>query len=354
MRGGDIVFLKKALMISIIASFLLIIIPVRSTTTPGVYDPWIDTNDDGMINYEDLYNLAAVYGTSGTAINKTDLLLELEARIADLEARADALEAPGSVTASRIADGAVITTKLADGSVTTAKILDGTITAVDLADGSVITAKIVNGAVTTSKIANGAVTTSKIADGAVVTMKLADGAVTSAKILNGAVTTVDLANDAITEMKIADGAVSTTKIADGAVTSLKLAAGAIPCEIASRTTTDMTDSDAWSTISGMSVSISLPRRSALIIMFSCMAFARSGQTMMIRAMVDSTQASPQEEIQFTAHSSGEQDLARSYAFNFYRYVNAGTYTVRIDWRSSPVGDYVFAHRRSLIVFALPD
>ncbi len=347
-------FLKKALMISIIASALLFTLPARSTITADGYDPWIDTNDDGTINYQDLYNLAAAYGTSGTAINKTDLLLDLEARIADLEARADALEAPGSVTTARIADGAVITIKLADDSVTTAKILDGTITAVDLADGSVITAKIANGAVTTSKIADQAVTTAKLADGAVLTIKLADGAVTSAKILNGAVTTVDLANNAITDVKIADGAVTTTKIADGAVTAVKLAAGAIPCEIASRTASDLTDSDTWSTIEGMSVSISLPRRSQLIIMFSCMAFARSGQNMMVRAMIDSTQASPQEEVQFTAHYAGESDLARSYAFNFYRYVNAGTYTVRIEWRAAPGGDNVYAHRRSLIVFGLPD
>ncbi len=219
--------LKKGLIISTIASVLLIAIPVRSTTTLGVYDPWIDTNDDGIINYQDLYNLAAIYGTSGAPINKTDLLLELEARIASLEGRADALEAPGSVTTERIADGAVITVKLADGSVTSAKILDGTIMAVDLADGSVIGAKIANGAVTTSKIANGAVTTEKIADEAVVTIKLADGSVTSAKILDGTVTSADLATGAVTTAKIANGAVTTAKIADGAVTFSKIAPGAV-------------------------------------------------------------------------------------------------------------------------------
>ncbi|MGD8545516.1 MAG: hypothetical protein PVH12_05010 [Candidatus Bathyarchaeota archaeon] len=347
-------FLKKGLTISIIASVLLLAIPVSSTVTPGVYDPWIDTNNDGIINYQDLYNLAAIYGTLGTPINKTDLILELEARIASLEARADALEAPGSVTTDRIADEAVITTKLADGNVSSAKILDGTITAVDLADGSVITAKIVNGAVTTTKIADEAVTTAKLADGAVVAIKLADGAVTSAKILNGAVTTVDLADGAVNEIKIANGAVTTEKIADGAVTFLKLAADAIPCEIASRTASDSTSNSSWNTIEGMSRTISLSRRSKLIIMFSCMAYARSGESMMIRAMIDSTQASPQQEIQFTGHFTGESDLARSYAFNFYRYVGAGTYSVSIEWRASPGSDLVFAHRRSLIVFALPD
>jgi len=356
--------LKKGLMILIIASVLLLSLPLRSTTTSGVYDPWVDTNDDGIINYQDLYNLAVVYGTSGTPINKTDLLLELQDRIASLEATVAALEAPGSVTTERIVDEAIITAKLADGSVTSAKILDGTITAEDLADGSVITIKIAYGAVTTSKIANGAVTTEKIADeavttnkladAAVVTIKVADGSVTSAKIQNGAVTTVDLANNVITEIKIADGAVTTAKIADGAVTALKLAASAIPFACASSMTTDTTMSTTWNTIVGMSVNIFLPRRSRLIILFSASAFAREGETMLVRAMVGSTQAYPQSSnIMFTAHYTGELDLARSYAFNFYSTVDTGVYTVRIEWRASPGSDSVFAHARSLIVFGLP-
>lgn len=50
----------------------------------GSYDPWIDTNDDGIIDAIDLQALAAIYSLSGTPINKTELLLELEARIDSL------------------------------------------------------------------------------------------------------------------------------------------------------------------------------------------------------------------------------------------------------------------------------
>jgi len=50
----------------------------------GSYDPWIDTDDDGIIDAIDLQALAAIYSTSGTPINKTELLLELEARIDNL------------------------------------------------------------------------------------------------------------------------------------------------------------------------------------------------------------------------------------------------------------------------------
>jgi len=50
----------------------------------GSYDPWMDLNDDGIIDAQDLQLLALIYSTSGTPINKTALLLELEARINSL------------------------------------------------------------------------------------------------------------------------------------------------------------------------------------------------------------------------------------------------------------------------------
>ena len=50
----------------------------------GSYDPWMDLNDDGIIDPQDLQLLASIYSSSGTPINKTELLLELEARINSL------------------------------------------------------------------------------------------------------------------------------------------------------------------------------------------------------------------------------------------------------------------------------
>jgi len=121
--------LKKDLMVAILATFcltaiLLTAIPIRSAPTPGEYDPWIDTNDDGILNYEDLFNLASRYGTFGAPINKTDLLLQLQSKIdslnasfLDLEARVNALEAPGSVTTDKIANGSITNVKLDDNAV---------------------------------------------------------------------------------------------------------------------------------------------------------------------------------------------------------------------------------------------
>ena len=64
---------------------LFSIIPVGSQ---GIreYDPWYDMNDDGIIDLWDVYHMNMKYGTTGTAINKTDLLLQLMTKIDQLNA----------------------------------------------------------------------------------------------------------------------------------------------------------------------------------------------------------------------------------------------------------------------------
>ena len=122
-KGGDIESMNRKHYIidsMIIVVLLTVVLTPLSGQQDGSYDPWMDLNDDGIIDVYDLQALASVYGTSGEPINKTALLLELQDRIDSLnasllglEARVNALEAPGSVTTERIADGAVTNTKLA-------------------------------------------------------------------------------------------------------------------------------------------------------------------------------------------------------------------------------------------------
>jgi hypothetical protein len=91
-RGGDIMTTKKDLVIVILATFcltltLFTILPAGSnykTSGIGEYDPWIDSNDDGRINILDCIILSGAFDTTGTPINKTALLLELQARIDSL------------------------------------------------------------------------------------------------------------------------------------------------------------------------------------------------------------------------------------------------------------------------------
>ena len=56
------------------------------------YDPWFDVNDDGAINALDVKQVKMRFGSFGTPINKTALLLELQSRIDELEARVEKLE----------------------------------------------------------------------------------------------------------------------------------------------------------------------------------------------------------------------------------------------------------------------
>ena len=110
---------KKDLIIAILGTFcltstLFMIMPSRSPSSNGAYDPWMDLNDDGVIDSTDLGLLGANWGTLGTPINKTALLLELQSKVDDLNAivnslmeRVDALEANYSVTNLKLAPNAI-------------------------------------------------------------------------------------------------------------------------------------------------------------------------------------------------------------------------------------------------------
>jgi hypothetical protein len=84
--------MKRNMIIAIMITFcfaatLFMVIPIRSANQP--YDPWIDYNDDGKINLQDLVLLANSYGTSGAPINKTAIILDLQSRVSALEAQTE-------------------------------------------------------------------------------------------------------------------------------------------------------------------------------------------------------------------------------------------------------------------------
>lgn len=49
------------------------------------YDPWVDYNDDGVIDIQDIVKTISLYDSHGTPLNKTDLLLELVDRVNSIE-----------------------------------------------------------------------------------------------------------------------------------------------------------------------------------------------------------------------------------------------------------------------------
>ena len=85
-RGGD-TMIRKDLVIAILATFcltsVLFSIPASSS---GIwpYNPWWDITDDGKIDVQDIARVVGAFGTYGTPINKTQLLLDLQAKIDSL------------------------------------------------------------------------------------------------------------------------------------------------------------------------------------------------------------------------------------------------------------------------------
>lgn len=77
------IILTVVLLISLLANAA---IDSSRTAATKEYDPWKDMNIDGKINLSDLVILAGYFGTSGTSINTTALLLELQARVNSLNA----------------------------------------------------------------------------------------------------------------------------------------------------------------------------------------------------------------------------------------------------------------------------
>lgn len=91
--------IKKDLVIAVLATFcltfaLFTVLPTRSSTTnEPKYDPWADLNDDGIIDIYDVTWLCTMYDTTGTPINKTALLYEVNATFTELLSRISNLNA---------------------------------------------------------------------------------------------------------------------------------------------------------------------------------------------------------------------------------------------------------------------
>jgi hypothetical protein len=70
--------LKKGSAISVVAICCLITVlfSIVWIGWAAEWDPWMDMNEDGIVNVLDLYNLAQNYGTNGTALEKAGLLYD--------------------------------------------------------------------------------------------------------------------------------------------------------------------------------------------------------------------------------------------------------------------------------------
>jgi|GEM_PF-2285402 len=133
---------------------------------------------------------------------------------------ANALDCPGCVGSSVLADSAVTSAKIAPAAVTNAKI----------AAGAVGSSSIHGNAVSSTHIVDGAVTSADIQDGTITRFDLAASSVNSGAIVDGAITGSDLAPSSVTTGTIADGTITGSDLAPSSVTTGAIADGTITNE----------------------------------------------------------------------------------------------------------------------------
>ncbi len=126
---------------------------------------------------------------------------------------------------------------------------------------------------------------------------------------------------------------------------------------ASNDTISTTETMQFIDVEGMSVTLTLNDTSHILIFFSCEAWPDYDATIVIRAMVGDTIASPgQVYLVPTVWDFSETDIYTlwwgSYTYNFHQTpVDPGTYTIKIQWIiSGGQGDMSF---RTLTAMALP-
>jgi hypothetical protein len=103
-KGGDWFMKMTSVVLVVVLSVSLFLV---GTTSSASYDPWIDLDDDGDIDIFDIVQMAGAYGTTGTPINKTALLLEMQARIDVLNATVSTLNECVVVTGSKPYNAAI-------------------------------------------------------------------------------------------------------------------------------------------------------------------------------------------------------------------------------------------------------
>lgn len=103
MKTKPLYLLNVILAFALLTSLLANAAVNRSATADTFkYNAWADLNDDGIIDIFDIATVAVVFGTTGTPINKTALLYEVNATFTQLRSKIDSLNESNIELRSRI------------------------------------------------------------------------------------------------------------------------------------------------------------------------------------------------------------------------------------------------------------
>ena len=354
---------RRDLVVAVLITFCLaasmfLVKFVRSQNSAGQYDPWLDWNDDGQINMVDIARVARAFGTSGEAINKTALLIDVNATYGSLLSSIDSLNSSLSELQSQV--NSLNATNL--------------MPVIDSLNSSLLALQ--------SQVSSLNTTVTQLQSSDTSLCNSLSQLQSRADTLNNTMiflnTTIVTMNTTITQLQNSNADLSNrvsslegnfssllarVSALEGnySVTNLKLAADAIPFNSTSDTDFTTTNMGSWGNMSYMAVTMTLNRTSHLLIMFSTDAYDdTAGNIIYARAVVDGTVAQPYQ-IVLTPYTSSELGYPLSHShiiydvcssYNFCQpFVSPGTHTIQIQWFVT--GGIGWAYFRTLTVIALP-
>lgn len=332
--------------------------PSRSDV--GDYNPWYDINDDGKINMVDVATVARAYGASGEPIDKTALLIDLNATCSSLLSRVDDLNSSLIMLQSEV-DNLNITNLMPLIDSLNASLLELR-SQTDSLNASV-----------TQLLATDTYQNILLAelqasvDSVRVRVSSLEGqvAIINATIASMYATltqqqaSIDSLNSSLTSLMNRVSALE----ANYSVTNLMLAPYAIPINSTYVTSaTYTTETMNMIDMSGMSVDITLNRTSLLLVMFSGLVYNdnnNAGYLVWLQAVVDSNPVQPNPILanpnMYSALGSPLTHIHTTwsnFSYDFYApSVQQGKHSVKIQWKVT--GGTGIAGYKTLMVIALP-
>jgi uncharacterized coiled-coil protein SlyX len=360
--------IKKDLVVIVVATFCLtatifMVVPTKSGSGSEYY-PWADLNDDGKVDILDAISLANAFGTSGDAINKTALLLEVNETYTRLMSRMD------NLNSSFIDLLAAVNGMNATNLMPLINDLNASFLQLQ-SNMAALNANIVQLQGSNASLWTSLTQLKAQVDSINYTLSTRIGTLES-QVSTMSTTIAAMNASLIAQQSKIDSLNATLASLLSRVDSLEANySSTIPSNSTySISSSQTSEAYSWIDMQGMSVTVEVNKTSRLFIMFSvssayCTGGPDETSTIYIQAVANSTQAMPGNVSLIPAvQVSSLWNLAAhahpirfgAYSFDFYvSPVAAGSYTVKIQWQVSVTSAQCTGTvgPRSLLVMAIP-